>query len=102
MSKNVTVILPSAEVARMSLPAPIWEGSDNMGTGITLKAVYVSPRAKRCVIETYSIWASRNGTCVGTRYELIEDAHRLARLADANYKVAEALEKCGILKVEAL
>ncbi len=86
----------------MTLPKPIWSGRDEMGTGLTREAIYVSPRARRCVVESYSIWAKRDGTHQGTCYTLITDESELAELAGDYEEVAEALEKCGLLIPEKL
>ena len=99
---NITAKNEIGENVRLSLPAATWQGSDNYGTGLTLEAIYVSPRARRCVIQTYSIWDDGAGACVGTRYKLIDDEDRLNTLAAKYPEVGAALEKCGLVTAEAL
>ena len=99
---NITAYTQSGETVRLSIPAPTWEGRENHGTGVTLAAIYVSPRAQRCVVETYSIWDDGTGRCVGTSYRLIEDHDELNRLASRFPEVGEALENAGIVTAESL
>jgi hypothetical protein len=87
---------------RLTLPAPVWCGHDEIDTGIFREAVYVGARSKRCVVEYESIWQARGGGCVGTYYKLIEGQDELNRLAGEYPKVAEALEQAGVLTVEEL
>ena len=99
---TVTATTESGETVRLSLPAPVWEGSDKYSTGVTLEAVYVSPRARRCVIQTYSIWQNSAGSHTGTKYHLVEDMDQLNRLAGEYPDVAAALESAGIIAAEEL
>lgn len=99
---KVTVTTEMGETIRLSLPAATWEGSDRYGTGVTLEAVFVSPRARRCVIQTYSIWDNGNGACTGTVFHLVEDEDQLNELAAEYPEVGEALEKAGIVTAEDL
>jgi len=100
---TITASTESGSRIRLSVPAPTWEGYEEIGTGIYRKAIYVSPRAKRCVVETYSIWQDRHtGGCVGTQYMLVEDDSMLAMLAEEYADVADALEKAGMIVAEEL
>lgn len=99
---KITANTESGETIRLSLPAATWEGSEKCGTGVTLEAVYVSPRARRCVTQTYSIWDNGNGQCTGTVFSLVEDEDQLNRLAAEYPEVGEALEKAGIITAEEL
>jgi hypothetical protein len=99
---KVTATNQYGEAVRLSLPAATWEGNDQYGTGVKLEAIFVSPRARRCVTQTYSIWENGHGACTGTRFHLIEDEDQLNRLAAEYPCVGEALEKAGIITAEAL
>lgn len=90
------------ESIRISLPSATWEGAERYGVGRKLTGIYVSPRARRCVIETDSIWDNGHGQCVGTSYELIEDDDQLNRLAERFAVVASALESAGLVTAEEL
>jgi hypothetical protein len=55
---------------------------DAWATGVSLEEVYLMPRSKKVILETYSIWEDRNTHgCVGTRYH-VADPDTIARLAD--------------------
>lgn len=60
-----------------TLPDPIWEGQEEIRTGENLTAIFYQRRAKRWVIETYSIWENRNsrpkGQVIGLRYFVRSD-----------------------------
>jgi len=99
---KITATTEQGNTIRLALPAPTWEGSDNCGTGRTREAIYVSPKARRCVVKTYSIWDNGNGQCVGDRYALIEDTDTLNVLAGEYPEVAAALEQCGLVTAEEL
>lgn len=97
-----TVITESGETIRINLPAPVWTGHDKYGTGVTLNSIFVSPRARRLVTETYSIWDDGHGRCQGTAFSLIEDAGQINRLAEEYPDVQTALESAGMLVSEDL
>ena len=60
----------------------IWEGNLNVGTGIFRKAIYLMPRAKTVIVETYSVWEDpRTHGCEGTSYH-IADQDEIALLAN--------------------
>lgn len=101
--KTVNILSDYDQIkTRMSLPKPTWTGREEISTGIFLTAIYVSPRAKRMVIETDSIWENPvTHECVGTTYRLIEDEQLILEYADYD-GVGAALEKCGMVKVESL
>lgn len=101
-TKSVTAITSTGESIRITLPPAAWTGSDSCGTGITREAVYVGPRSKRVVVETYSIWDDGKGGHQGTAYMLIEDDETLAFLAGEYQEVADALESAKILVPETL
>ena len=89
--------------SRITLPAPIWVGREEVGAGNFCTAIYVGPRSKRVVIESDSIWENpRTHGCYGTSYRIVEDPDVLARLAGNYRAVGEALEKAGILVPETL
>ncbi|KKL87969.1 hypothetical protein LCGC14_1929370 [marine sediment metagenome] len=51
-------------------------------TGVSLEEVYLMPRSKRVILETYSIWEDqRTHGCVGIRYH-IAGIDTIAQLAD--------------------
>lgn len=99
---KVTANTENGETIRLSLPAATWEGRQKYGTGVTLEAVFVSPRARRCVTQTYSIWDNGNGQCVGTVFNLVETEDELNNLASEFPDVGDALESAGLVTVEAL
>ena len=55
----------------------------NYRTGVSLEGVYLMPRSKRVIVETYSIWENtRTHGCVGTDYH-IADGFEIAQLAES-------------------
>jgi hypothetical protein len=49
-------------------------------TGVSLEQVYLMPKSKRVILETYSIWENRQTHgCIGTRYH-IANPDTIARL----------------------
>ncbi len=51
-------------------------------TGVSLEEVYLMPRSKKVILETYSIWEDRQTYGhIGTRYH-VADGDTIARLAD--------------------
>lgn len=53
---------------------------DAWATGVSLEQVYLMPRSKKIILETYSIWEDRaTHGVVGTRYH-IANADTIARL----------------------
>ncbi len=96
------VTMTNGEEKWMSLPNPIWEGTKNIGTGITREAVFVGPKTKRVVVKTYSVWQKGNsGCCEGTSFHEADD-QEIAVLADFDSDIAEQLEKHAIIIPEAL
>jgi hypothetical protein len=88
---------------RITLPEPVWSGSEKIDTGVFRKAIYVGPRSKRCVVRYYSIWEDRlTHGCVGTYYKLITDQNELNRLAGEYAEVGAALEEAGLVTAEEL
>ena len=47
---------------------------DAWATGVSLEEVYLMPRSKRLILETYSVWAERHGSpyVTGRRYHVAE------------------------------
>lgn len=102
---KVTAYDEQGQAHYISLPKnPVWEGRDQAGTGITYEAIWVSPKARRCVVQYDSIWENRQkpGQCMGTGYSLITEEDALLRLGEEYSEVAEALEACGMVAAEAL
>lgn len=43
----------------------------NWGTGVSLEEVYLMPRAKKVIVETYSTWENpKTHNCYGRNYEI--------------------------------
>ena len=60
----------------------IWEGNKETGTGTFRNAVYLMPKAKRVIVETYSQWENpMTHVCYGTSYHFADD-REIADLAD--------------------
>ena len=87
-SKNRWIILEDADGTRRrynlasmtKLGIHIREGA--YATGVSLEEVYLQPRSRRVVMETYSIWENqRTHCCEGTHYHLA-DAETIAQLAE--------------------
>ena len=56
--------------------------SHTIGTGLKRVAVYLMPKSKRVLVETYSQWENRQThACTGTQYH-IADADEIAHLYD--------------------
>jgi hypothetical protein len=54
---------------------------DSWGTGVALEEVYLMPRSKRLILQTYSVWAERPGSPYneGRRYH-VADPETVAEL----------------------
>jgi hypothetical protein len=66
-----------ASMRRLGIRIP--EGAYD--TGVILQEVYLQPRSRRVILETYSIWEDRRTHCCeGTRYHLA-DADTIGQLA---------------------
>jgi hypothetical protein len=101
--KTVTAYDPQTDSnIRISLPQPIWTGRHAIRVGVWMEAIYVSPRSKRCVVETDSAWEQRDGSRGGTSYTIVDDEDQLASLAGEYPEVADALEKCDLITVHEL
>ena len=55
-------------------PLGISARQDAWGTGVELEQVYLMPRSKRLILQTYSVWAERPGSPYneGRRYHVAE------------------------------
>lgn len=83
MPKWVTLCDEAGDPVRVDLEATenLELYDPNWGTGIQLEAVYLMPRAKRVIVQTYSIWENpRTHGHYGRSYQ-IADVHTIARLA---------------------
>jgi hypothetical protein len=65
----------------------LWTGKDEVGTGVTRRGIYMTPKSKRVFVETHSIWDRGDGCTVGTRYHEA-DAEEIGFLAD-EYRLDE-------------
>lgn len=63
MKRTITNLRGMKE--RVSLPEEAWGGARNVDTGITLEFLYRGLKSGRMFATFNSIWASRNGECVG-------------------------------------
>jgi hypothetical protein len=88
---TVTMTDINGHSMRVHLPAEVWRGNVEIGTGVWLRAVYVGPQSGRVIVETYSQWVTRNGCCEGTRYHEA-DADERATLARRDRKIAAAID----------
>lgn len=43
----------------MQLPAPLWQGSEVLSTGLSLIALYRGAKSGRTVVATYSYWVNQ-------------------------------------------
>ena len=68
--------LASMKPLNISFREGVW------ATGVSLEQVYLMPRSKRVILETYSIWEdSHTNGVTGTQYR-IADADAIAHLAE--------------------
>ena len=85
-TERVTIETLRGRQERVTLPAPMWEGSIKRGAGITLEAIYRGPRTGRMFARHYSIWERTDGTgrLEGTTYSEIDadEYLHLCRVAD--------------------
>lgn len=101
MSKTISVYMDDG-LRRLSIPnKPAWEGSDKLGTGVTLEAIYIGPRTGRVVAETYSCWDDGDGGVHGTSYRLADRDYR-AQLANDYPDVADAIDAAHPEDIEVL
>jgi len=90
------------EHVRITLPAPCWEGNDEVWLGVELRALFVSTRTKRCVAKTYSTWQHPRTHCiVGTLYTVLTDDD-IIRYAGEYPEFEEALQAAGLDNPEEL
>ena len=73
-TERVTIETIRGRRERVTLPSPMWEGHVNIGTGLTLEAIYYGPRTGRMFARHYSIWQRNDGTgrVEGTTYSEID------------------------------
>jgi hypothetical protein len=85
---------------RTTLPDPFYEGgttdSDSISTGIYLTALYWQPRARRLIARTYSIWAQRDGSHIGERFEEICPT-KYGRIALHDWSIEQHMTSLGLL-----
>lgn len=87
-SKNQWIILEdeNGERKRYNLasmtPLNISVREGAWATGVSLEQVYLMPRSKRIILETYSIWEDRRTHGVVGRQYRIADTDTIARLAE--------------------
>jgi hypothetical protein len=55
----------------MSLPAPMWEGKEELNTGIWLTALYRGKKTGRMVARFYSQWVDHKGRITGEYFSRI-------------------------------
>jgi len=88
---------------RISLPdEPVWEGIEETGTGVSLRAVYFGTRSRRIVCERHSAWDRGDGRSRGTYYTLHEPGDAdypdlLGLLDDLDVEIPDALETAEAL-----
>ena len=88
MAKNrwITITDEDGVTRRYNLasmtPLGISARQDSWGTGVTLEEVYLMPRSKRLILQTYSVWAERPGSpyITGRRYHVAHDDDTIAEL----------------------
>ncbi len=55
----------------LSLPAPLWEGKEELNTGIWLTGLYKGPKSGRMVARFYSQWVDHKGRITGEYFSRI-------------------------------
>lgn len=94
---------PEPRTQWVTLPAPLWEGREDIRTGETLRAIYHQPRLNRWIVATYSAWENRTarpaGQVVGLRYYLRtpEEVAQLVSNCGIEWQIAHALRERGIV-----
>jgi hypothetical protein len=59
----------------MSLPAPLWEGKAQIGTGVWLTGLYRGPRTGRTVARYMSSWVdSKTGLIEGESFAMCDNS----------------------------
>lgn len=75
---KATIINLNDEYERVSLPEPIFEkkahGPSDLGAGVWITGLYISPRSRRMFLRTYSIWMKEDGSIVGTRVRELDQS----------------------------
>lgn len=80
-NKNNWVVIEGRRYNLASM-VELWRGHDEYGTGIYLQGVFLMPRKKQVIVETYSIWENpRTHGCYGTSYRIADDIE-VAKLAE--------------------
>lgn len=54
-----------------NLPAPLWEGREQINTGVCLTGLYKGPKSGRMVARFYSLWVDRQGRVTGEYFSRI-------------------------------
>jgi len=55
----------------LSLPAPMWEGREELNTGVWLTGLYCGKRTGRMVARFYSQWVDHKGRITGESFSRI-------------------------------
>jgi hypothetical protein len=79
MIKTVTTL--DGGVERLNLPAAVWTGNDEIGTGLYRQAIYIGVKSHRVIVQTDSRWETHGGGCAGVTYHEADREER-AELAD--------------------
>jgi len=53
----------------LNLPAPLWEGREQINTGVWLTGLYKGPKSGRMVARIDSQWAGLHGRTAGEHFE---------------------------------
>jgi hypothetical protein len=63
---TVTITTADGDRQRINLPkSPVWEGRREIGTGVTIEAIYVGKISRRVIAEYESRWDNGRGGTVG-------------------------------------
>lgn len=85
---------------RTTLPEPFYEGgmtgADEYNTGLFLTGLYWQPRARRLIARTYSIWAQRDGSHIGERFEEVCPS-QYGRIALHDWSIEQYMTAAGLL-----
>ena len=97
MRHTVTITLDSCGEEtreRITLPPAALRTNTEIGTGCWLRAIYVGPKSKRVIVETFSQWvrSPNDGRQIGTRFHEA-DADEIAKLAAEYPEISEKLDK---------
>ena len=85
MQRTITVTSYDKEPRRYDLRGAIDLGlsthMDGYGTGLRLDGVYLMPKSRRVLVQTYSVWENRQTHgCVGEEWH-VADLEEIAHLA---------------------